>query len=251
MKKQEYFRMHKIQKSHWWYETRRNYIQTILRTISLGENNRILDVGCGTGANTPILRQFGTVIGLDRSPHARSLYRKQPNVVFTFGSAEKIPYSNNTFDIVLVADVLYHKRIKSPVRVLREIRRVLKPNGYCVITDCAHPFLFGVHDEYNEARERFTKKKIEKLVRTSGLVCIRNSYTFMLVFPIFIMVRLFEKILKPRTIVFEEHAGIFANSIGRILGKIECAMLRKRNLPFGSSMIFLTQKHKRGMRNYN
>lgn len=239
MEKQEYTKMYQAQSRHWWYVTRRLFIQTFLQIIPRGKHKNILDIGCGTGANTQVLRSFGNVTGVDLSPYAKQFYTKTTGSSFIAGSATKIPLKDNQFDVVTICDVLYHRNIASPHRALQESYRILKPGGYCLITDCVHPFLFGPHDIKNQARERFTKRTLETLVCASGYVIVRSSYTFMMTFPLFMLVRLWDKW---RTLPMEEKVSKPVNKFLGILGKLDNAMIRHWNLPLGSSVILLAKK---------
>ena len=247
VKKQEYLRMHQVQENHWWYVTRRNFIQTVLVAIQDTQKKRILDIGCGTGANTNTLRLFGNVIGMDTSPYAKKFYTTDGHTSFVLGSAENIPFTNETFDLVVMTDVLYHKNITNPLRVLDEVYRVLKPQGYCLITDCVHPFLFGPHDVQNQARERFTKKRLEQLVANAGYVTVRSSYMFMSTFPVFVFARLFAKWFHPQVSV-EETMNRYINAVFHLLGKLDTSVFKRHNLPFGSSVIILGKKCDTGVK---
>lgn len=241
MKKQEYAQMHQIQRFHWWYVTRRNFLQTALTSIQESKHKRIIDIGCGTGANTETLRLFGTVIGLDASLHAKKFYTTDAHTSFVFSRAEKIPFAHNTFDLVVITDVLYHKNITNPSQVLDEAYRVLKPKGYCLITDCVHPFLFGPHDVQNQARERFTKKRLEQLVANAGYVTVRSSYLFMTTFPLFVASRLFTKWFH-LNVLHEETMNTVINCVCILLGKLDNYLFQRCSLPFGSSVFILARK---------
>jgi SAM-dependent methyltransferase len=94
---------------------------------------RILDVGCGNGIFTA--RFAGTrasVVGLDSSFH---LLRQNPHPRLIRGDATKLPFDDDTFDLVFEANVLHH--VPDREQVLREMNRVsrryvvlLEPNRY-------------------------------------------------------------------------------------------------------------------------
>lgn len=72
-------------------------------------------------------------------------------------SAENIPTDDNSFDVVLMTEVLEH--LKTPELVIKECYRVLKPSGKMIITV---PFLNAVHaDPYDYQRWTSEKIKIE------------------------------------------------------------------------------------------
>lgn len=57
-----------------------------------------------------------------------------------------MPYENNTFDYVIADQVLEH--VKKPWLASLEVERVLKPNGWAIITSCLMNFIHGVPEDY-------------------------------------------------------------------------------------------------------
>lgn len=104
----------------------------------------ILDLGCGAGAEIQqilALRRGITVVGLDRSEamlrkaRARlSRYIKRGTVTLVAGDAgEQLPFPSNSFDAVFSAELIECLAAAKQIRLLREIRRVLKPGGRVII----------------------------------------------------------------------------------------------------------------------
>ena len=69
---------------------------------------RILDVGCGTGANLVLLSQFGDAEGVDISPDALAFCRARGLENVRLGAAETLPYEDGRFDVVTAFDVVEH-----------------------------------------------------------------------------------------------------------------------------------------------
>lgn len=91
---------------------------------------KILDLGCGPGSMTSLLRSIkdAEIHGVDLSPAFIGIARaRHPAEVFQLGDVEAIPYESQTFDAVLCSGVLHH--LPDLSGALPEIRRVLKPNG--------------------------------------------------------------------------------------------------------------------------
>ena len=51
------------QKDHWWYEARRRIFADIITRLNLSKDVKILEAGCGPGANLEMLGKFGAVSG--------------------------------------------------------------------------------------------------------------------------------------------------------------------------------------------
>jgi len=241
MNVKEYTRMYLQQSKHWWYLSRRNFIRTFLLRIKKCTPLTILDAGCGTGANTSLLLAFGNVIGIDASLHAKKYYELQ-HKKFRKSDVTVTPFRNNSFDLVVFSDVLYHKRIHDPGMTLKEAYRILRPNGYILITDCMYPFLFGSHDVQNQARERFTKHRLIALIENAGFQIRRSSFMYMLTFPLFMTMRIYDKYAHSSQPLTDHIPNNLINRILIYVEIVENQLLRFLYLPFGSSMIILAQK---------
>jgi ubiquinone/menaquinone biosynthesis C-methylase UbiE len=102
----------------------RNYLERILP-----EGSKILEIGVGNGEVSNYLAKKYEVHCVDYSEHCLAkLSERVANKHLINLEVEKIPYSDGFFDAILAFAVLEH--IKNIDHVMREIERVLKPNGY-------------------------------------------------------------------------------------------------------------------------
>ena len=93
----------------------------------------VLDVGCGTGMLAGLLTEAGyKVVGIDLSDVAVQKCRARGIEAYQQDLAETLQFSDNTFDCILMSEVIEH--LVDPIQVLKELRRVLKINGVMVIT---------------------------------------------------------------------------------------------------------------------
>ncbi len=97
---------------------------------------RILDMGCGVGANSNFLIQKGfQVIGIDASENmlnnARKLY---PDLTFENQNILTISYPNNSFDGIVLAYVIEHFNNEGLLKLRDEITRLLRDGGLLFIT---------------------------------------------------------------------------------------------------------------------
>ncbi len=132
-----------------YYRQARDYLESRLvrNGVMLGNPERALDDGCGSGRYTLALKALGCrhVTGVDISPDsiefARSMSSFSTNEVeFRQASVLELPFADDSFDFVLSNGVLHHT--KSTEQGLREIRRVLKPGGTCFL------YLYGGKDSF-------------------------------------------------------------------------------------------------------
>jgi SAM-dependent methyltransferase len=101
----------------------------------------ILNLGCGTGADTWYLAKENIVIGLDYAASGL-LVGKSHGILGTLSdlSADPaLPFPNQVFDIIVCKDILEH--IIDPLSMLQELSRVLKDSGYMVISVPNHFYL--------------------------------------------------------------------------------------------------------------
>ena len=106
----------------------------------------VLDVACGTGeferlvlAENPAQQMFGVDISEKMLLVAREKINAYPNVSFQTSSASFLPFTNNSFDIVVSASAFHY--FEDPLAALAEMKRVLKPDGTLVILDWCKDYL--------------------------------------------------------------------------------------------------------------
>ncbi|MFC5740282.1 class I SAM-dependent methyltransferase [Dyella tabacisoli] len=118
----------------------------------------VLDIGCADGQIRQGLRNIEGYIGLDY-PITTKLYGTRPNI---FGDAKALAFAENSFDTVLLLDVVEH--LSQPEAALREACRVLKFSGRLLLTI---PFAYPLHDQPHDF-QRFTVHGLEYRLREAG-----------------------------------------------------------------------------------
>lgn len=122
--------------------------QQLIQAIA-GQPTRILDLGCGTGSITIMLKQAfpqAEVIGLDLSPYmlvmadAKAKQAKL-NITWQHGLAEATGFEANSFDLVTAAFLCHEMPPKISQLVLQECFRLLKPDGQLLVLDGHQPKL--------------------------------------------------------------------------------------------------------------
>jgi SAM-dependent methyltransferase len=242
MQQHTYAIMRRVEGAHWWFVGRRQIIEGFLTRIcsSISGQPKILDVGCGTGANLEMLSRFGDAEGIDISHDALSFCRERGLSNVRWGEVERIPFENETFDLVTALDVVEH--LDDDVGGLKEIYRVLRPGGRALLFVPAFMFLWGVQDDVSHHRRRYTLSNLKKVLEAAGFKVERESYANITFFAPILFARLLMRItgFRPQS---ENNINIGAlnGALGSLLAT-ESAILNRMNLPFGVSAICVARR---------
>ena len=244
MQQHTYAIMNRVEDSHWWFVGRRLILESFLRQIlsALGNENsalKILDVGCGTGANLEMLAQFGAAEGVDVSDEALEFCRAK-GLKTHKGLAEKLPFTDESFNLVTALDVVEH--LDDDVAGLKEMHRVLKSGGRTLIFVPAFMWLWGVQDDISNHRIRYTKKQIVERLEKAGFEIERATYANWTFFTPILAGRTLMKItgIKP-----ESENNVNVSALNGVFGKLfgaERFWLKNFDFPFGVSVVIVAKK---------
>lgn len=123
----------------------------------------VLDIGCGTANLRGAVDAAGRYVGLDYPATGKGWYGARPDV---FADAASLPWLENSFDRVLMLDVLEH--LPSPGASLQEAWRVLAPGGRFHVSV---PFMYPLHDEPRDF-QRLTEHGLRRSLEVAGFVDI-------------------------------------------------------------------------------
>ena len=167
---------------HWWFQGRRAVLRSVLDRHLPPPPRRILDVGCGTGGNLRLLREFGEVEGLELSDVALELCRERvgPEIKLRRGAIPGDIPQGGRYDAVTALDVLEH--LDDPVAAVNAIRGALRPGGTLICSVPAFAFLWSSHDEVHHHRRRYTQPLLRAHLEAGGLRVRWSSYFNTLLF---------------------------------------------------------------------
>jgi SAM-dependent methyltransferase len=260
MEQHTYGIMHEVEGSHWWFVGRRAILEGFMREIVESfesrlqaaaeepakagtqneiQNLKILDVGCGTGANLEMLAAFGAAEGVDVSDDALEFCR-QKGLKAQKGLAEEMPFADKSFDIVTALDVVEH--LDDDIAGLKEMNRVMADDGRALIFVPAFMWLWGVQDDISNHRIRYTRAQIVERLEKAGFEVERATYANITFFAPVLAGRTIMKLtgLKPAS---ENNINISA--LNGLFGKIfsaESLWLKRANIPFGVSIVITAKK---------
>ncbi len=259
MNPQEYARMHALETNYWWFVGRRAIIERLLRekVAQKGEKApRLLDIGCGTGANLPMLCESlgpnGRACGLDFSPLALQFACARltaPNLTLSQGDALQLPLRDGLFDIVTMLDVLEH--LSDDAKALKEVHRVLRPGGSLILSVPAYHHLWSAHDEALHHFRRYEKANLAKTLRAGGFHIEKISFAMSLMPPLAWFWRRFilpAKPNRPRDAKRHSQGAVLPAAppwINELLVKyvaIEGQIIACRPLKFGTSLVAVARR---------
>jgi ubiquinone/menaquinone biosynthesis C-methylase UbiE len=115
-----------------------------LEALELSPSDRLLDVGCGTGAASRAAAEMDVaVVGIDLSPEmvkeAMTLAGTRENLAFDVADVEHLPFPDGRFTAVLCSNAFHH--YPDPAGAVAEMSRVLAPDGRLALGDATSDLL--------------------------------------------------------------------------------------------------------------
>ena len=231
---------------HFWFRGFRRFVRPLLAEALAGcARPQILDCGCGTGANLAMLAGFGDAYGVDRewTGVKRAMFDGRR---VGQGTVDALPFADARFDLVTSFDVLYCLETPVEQAAVSEMHRVLRPGGRAVVNVAAMPILTGNHSVLAHELRRDNASGLRRLLEDGGFVIERLTYTNATILPILLPLRLVHRMMG---LAPEEDAGDeisvppkLVNFVCDRLLAIEAAVVRRVDLPCGSSLLALARR---------
>ena len=157
----------------WTEEMRRE----ALGLLSLDRDDRVLDVGCGTGFGTEgLLKHADAVHGIDQSvdqmERAWAKFGKHGRVRFYRGDAERLPFADDTFDVVWSSGSIEYW--PNPVAGLAELRRVGKPGGQVLVVGPNYPSRRVFQELADAVMLFYDENEADRMFREAGFEAFRH-----------------------------------------------------------------------------
>jgi SAM-dependent methyltransferase len=241
----EYRRMFDLEDHHWWFQGRIDLMRKMVTKHCpsvAGRQQRLLDLGCGTGLFISDQSSGKAVFGLDSSSEALAFTHIRGVSNLVCADSQAMPFASESFDVVTAFDLIEH--VERDDLLIAEAHRVLRPGGVMLIAVPAHPFLLGEHDDALHHKRRYTWKQFDDLFDPAIWLRRRMTWTFALIFPVAVVVRSIRKIF-PSPEKPAADTNINFPLLNRALlhwHRLENKWTKSHDLPFGLSILTVREK---------
>ncbi|MFH1069957.1 MAG: methyltransferase domain-containing protein [Candidatus Glassbacteria bacterium] len=171
-----------IEDWYWWYAGRRRIIIKALSLLKRERRQKVLNIGCGTGADNLGISPFAEVYGTDYSLASLRVSQQKYNTSYFLADATSLPIKNAIFGCAFCLDVLEH--VKNPEFLLSEAKRVLVDGGSLILTVPAYQWMWTYRDELDGHFKRYIKSELKNLLQNSGFQVDIITYFNFFCFPL-------------------------------------------------------------------
>ncbi|WP_066725336.1 class I SAM-dependent methyltransferase [Sphingomonas pituitosa] len=235
-----YDRMAAHDSTHWWYRARRDILADYLaRYGAVPKDARILEIGCGTGHNLPMLGAFGEVDAIEIDPAAAAIASERlGKPVGSSPLPDLTGVEPGSYDLIAVLDVVEH--IDDDVGALKAMARVLKPGGKILITVPAHQWMWSAHDTVNHHKRRYSKGTLLAALEKAGLKWRKLRWFNSLLFPVAVAARFAGKLMGKDDSDDSPPPALLNKAFETIFG-LERHLLGRLPMPPGLSIIVIAE----------
>ncbi len=223
---------------HWWYVAKRRLVVDQI-PADLAPR-RCLDVGCGGGAMLVAASAKGDVVGMDLSEDALHAAHARGLRALVRSEAAQIPLAAASCSSVLALDVIEHHA--QPELLLRDIARVLVPNGRLIVTVPAYQWMWSYADDVLGHYRRYTRPRLAQELTAAGFTIRRVTYIHSWVLPIAMAVRAGRTVIRTTRTADDFPLPGPLNRLMLGITTMESKVARRMNLPFGLSVLAIADK---------
>lgn len=235
-----------------------HFIDKASRNYALGQIKRhiqnkpatILEIGCSSGFMLNAMQKSfpnALVMGADvvREPLIK-LGQTMPNTPLMRFNLIECPLPDNCVDVVVMLNVLEH--IENDAEALRQVKRILKPDGVAVLEVPAGPQLYDAYDKILMHYRRYTLKQLRELAIAQGFSIQNQSHLGFLLYPGFAFVKKRNKRLLSESEAMQKQAvekniqSTGSNKLLDLLMKTELVLGQLMSYPIGIRCLMTCKK---------
>jgi SAM-dependent methyltransferase len=238
------------ERRHFWFRGFRRFVAPLLHQATKDISAvRLLDCGCGTGANLELLGRFGRAYGFDVSEAGLGIGRESGRTRLVRAAVAAAPFPSEAFDVVTSFDVLYSLEEPDERAAVAEMYRLTRSGGFVIVNVAATESLRGDHSVLSREVRRYNRASLGRLLTDAGFEIVRLSYTNASLFLPMLAIRALQR---RRGLAREDHAQLDitvppapVNALLTAVLVVESWWLRLLDNPFGSSLLCLARKPER------
>tara|TARA_B100001057_G_scaffold317785_1_gene318022 strand:+ start:46 stop:921 length:876 start_codon:yes stop_codon:yes gene_type:complete len=203
-----------------------------LEKYDMSEKKVVLEIGCSSGnlINKIKEKEKYYYIGSDAiKKQIEKLSNYHRDIPFIIFDLLKNPFKENFCNSLIMLNVLEH--IKDDNEALIQANKILNKNGILIIEVPSGKFLYDDYDRKLLHFRRYNMREIVRKIENAGFKIEKKTHLGFLIFPIFALVKIFNKFFKNKDIVIKQ-AKISNNFFLKMVFNIE-KKLSNFYLPFG------------------
>ncbi len=238
---------HEAERRHFWFRGLRGFARPLLAYATSGVGAaRLLDAGCGTGANLALLSDFGDAYGFDLTLSGLTRGFADGTRRLACATAQSVPFADATFDVVTSFDVLYCLDELDEGAAVAEMFRLLRPGGAAIINVPAFAALRGEHSVFGGELRRYTRPRLRRALELAGFRVERMTCTNACIFLPLLALRTWQRLRGlPVRAAARSDFGRPPALVNAVLSAVliaEARVVRWVDLPLGSSILCLARK---------
>jgi SAM-dependent methyltransferase len=227
-----------VEDRHFWFHGLRRHARAELaRAVGAHRPGLIVDCGAGTGRNLDWLGEFGPAMGLELTDAGVRFGRRLGRRMIR-GDILHMPFAAGVADVATCFDVLYAFDLADGRRLVREVRRIVRPGGVALFNVAALRVLRGAHSAWTHERHRYGRAELRQLLESEGWHVERLTFTNLSLFPVALGLRWMERVTgRASSGAYLSVPPAPINSMFDAALRLEAAWLRVGALPVGTSLL--------------
>ena len=236
MEHEAYVAMAALEDSHWWFRGRRAIVRGTIDRLGLETGAEIVELGCGTGGNLPLLARYGRVWAMEPDSWAREVAAARGCATILEGSLpDAMPLGSRRFDLAVMTDVLEH--VGPDREALAAVRSLLKPGGRLVLTVPAMPTLWSSHDLVHHHLRRYRASGLRTMLLDAGFDAPYLTHFNLILLPAIAIARTAGRALgRSRRPAMTHSTALFNELLARVFSAERHIVMRVA-LPIGVSIL--------------